>query len=310
MLSLSALPLDPAALSQAGEVLAHPLLAVTTYAEQLAPDVPFLSWLSNAVVISLIAAVLIFLLCRAATSRMARVPGTVQNLMEMLVDAIYGGIESMLGPKLTKQAFPILATLFFFILTVNWLGLVPGVGTVGWGAPADGPLSLQTDGHIRPLLRPAGADLNMNLPIAFAFMIVWTIIVVKDNGIVGFFKHLFAPKGKAANPAMNILLVLVFLFVGVLEIISISIRPFSLSLRLYGNIYAGENLLHTMSSLGETIGLKGIWAFLSRVIIPIPFYFLELLVGFLQAVVFTLLCTVYIQLSAAHDDHHDEEHAH
>lgn len=301
--------LDLAGLTQAA---ATPLLAVSTKADLVVPEVPALSWLSNAVLVSIIAAVVIFLLCRAAGSRLAAVPGTVQNLLEMLIDAIYGAVESMLGPKLAKQAFPMLATLFFFILTANWLGLVPGVGTIGWGPqdPSKAPLAVDATHHIIPVLRPPGADLNMNLPIAFAFMIVWTIIVVKDNGPIGFLKHLFAPKGRAENPFMNFVLVLVFLFVGVLEIVSISIRPFSLSLRLYGNIYAGENLLHTMSSLGETIGLKGFFAFLSRVIIPIPFYFLELLVGFLQAVVFTMLCTVYIQLSAAHDDHGDEHGAH
>jgi len=92
----------------------------------------------------------------------------------------------------------------------------------------------------------------------------------------------------------------VFLFVGVIEVVSIMIRPLTLAIRLYGNIFAGENVLHTMGGMGGFIG---------SVLAPFPFYFMELLVGLLQAVVFTLLCTVYIQLSTTHDDHgHDEDH--
>ena len=87
-----------------------------------------------------------------------------------------------------------------------------------------------------------------------------------------------------------------------IEVISIAFRPVSLSLRLFGNIYAGENLMHTMSDLGETMGMPLRVSFLMKVIIPIPFYFLELLVGVVQALVFTLLCAVYIKLTTSHED--------
>ncbi|MGY8689986.1 MAG: F0F1 ATP synthase subunit A, partial [Verrucomicrobiales bacterium] len=79
-------------------------------------------------------------------------------------------------------------------------------------------------------------------------------------------------------------------------------RPVSLSLRLFGNIFAGENLLHAMSSLGEQFGLGVMGQFISSIVVPLPFYFMELLVGVLQATVFALLCAVYIQLSTAHDE--------
>lgn len=285
-------------------------LAVSTKAESILPKIEGLTWLSNALVVSLLGLGIIFFLCRAATGKIAKVPGALQNVLEMLIDGIYGAIENMLGPKLARQSFPVLATMFFFILVTNWLGLIPGVGTIGWGPSGGAPFTLDPTAHIVPVLRPPGADLNMNLPLAFAFMFVWLVVVVKDNhGIKGFLAHLFAPKGKSANRVMNLFLVLIFLFVGLLEVVSISVRPFSLSIRLYGNIYAGENLLHTMSALGDSLGLSGFWAFLTRVLLPIPFYFLELLVGFLQAVVFTMLGAVYIQLSAHHEDHGEGESA-
>jgi F-type H+-transporting ATPase subunit a len=106
---------------------------------------------------------------------------------------------------------------------------------------------------------------------------------------------------------MGIAVGLVFLFVGAIEIVSIIIRPVTLSIRLFGNIFAGENVLHTMSDLMADTGWLG--SFLGSIALPLPFYFMELLVGLLQAIVFTLLCSVYIQLSTTHDDHgHEEEH--
>jgi F-type H+-transporting ATPase subunit a len=100
----------------------------------------------------------------------------------------------------------------------------------------------------------------------------------------------------------------IFFIVGVIEIISILFRPMTLSLRLYGNVFAGENLLHTMGTLVKS-GNATI-DFLSSVLIPLPFYFLELLVGVLQGMVFALLVAVFIKLSTTHDEEHGEEHAH
>jgi F-type H+-transporting ATPase subunit a len=95
--------------------------------------------------------------------------------------------------------------------------------------------------------------------------------------------------------------------VGLIELVSIAMRPLTLSVRLYGNIFAGENVLHAMSTMLDNSG--PVVSFLGAVLLPIPFYFMELLVGLLQAMVFTLLCAVYIQLSTAHDDHgHEEGH--
>lgn len=101
---------------------------------------------------------------------------------------------------------------------------------------------------------------------------------------------------------MALVLVPIFLFVGVIEVISMAFRPVSLSLRLFGNVFAGETLLTSMITLGKQLQLPDWMSYIMSVTIPLPFYFLELLVGLLQAAVFMLLCAVYIQLSTSHDE--------
>jgi F-type H+-transporting ATPase subunit a len=114
---------------------------------------------------------------------------------------------------------------------------------------------------------------------------------MREVGPAGFAKELFAPKGESAG-LMKVLMVVVFAAVGCLEIISILFRPVSLSFRLYGNIFAGENMLETMARLVPGLG----W------LLPIPFYFLELLVGLVQALVFMLLTAVFTLLICQHEE--------
>lgn len=262
----------------------------------------FLSFITNSFVLAGIVVGFLLWMARKATSNMQLVPHGWQNGFEGVVEFLYVKIEDIIGPKVAKRAFPLLASVFVFILVSNWFGLVPLVGTIGWG-PGTGNLSLSsvTD----PLFRPATADLNMTLGIALSFMIVWLILTISEVGLGGFIKHIFAPKGKFKG-IMLVLMSLIFAFVGIIEVISIAFRPMSLSLRLYGNIFAGETLLHTMMSILNDA--PPVIAFLGSVLFPLPFYFMELLVGLLQAVVFTLLCTVYILLSTAHDEEHDDHH--
>jgi F-type H+-transporting ATPase subunit a len=200
------------------------------------------------------------------------------------------------GKHMIPKVFSLIATLFVFILTANWFGLVPGVGTIGFGEPGGGPLGLKEMAH--PLLRPANADLNMTLGMALFFMAWWLFWTIQEVGVVGFLKHIFAPKGDLKGALWYVLLPL-FIFVGIIEVISIAIRPVSLSFRLFGNIYAGETLLHTMGSVGA--GLPPPLNWISLILFPLPFYFLELLVGLLQAFVFAMLCAVYIKLSTEHE---------
>jgi F-type H+-transporting ATPase subunit a len=261
------------------------------------PFFPNHTWLTNSLLVTVIVAALLLVWARSATAKMELVPSGRQNVFETIVEALYTTFEGIVGRHMIAKTFPLIATLFVFILAANWFGLVPGVGTIGFGPPAHGPLALEE--VQRPLLRPSNADLNMTLGMALFFMIWWVIWTVSEVGVIGFLKENFAPKG-GMKGAMWFVLLPLFIFTGIIEIISIIFRPISLSLRLFGNIYAGETLLHTMSELGS--GLPIPLNFITSVLFPLPFYFLELLVGILQAFVFALLCAVYIRLSTTHPE--------
>ncbi|MEC9328181.1 MAG: F0F1 ATP synthase subunit A [Verrucomicrobiota bacterium] len=272
-------------------------------AEPFVGDSGLLSWLSNSIFVAAIVVLLILWASRKATKNIQRIPTGFQNFFEFTIEFLFNQVEQIVGKKLAPRVFPLLATIFIYILIANWFGLLPGVGTIGFGFSS--PFGPGSSDHIVPLLRPATADLNLTLGMAALFMVIWVWLTVKEIGVWGFIKHTFGPKG-GLKGKMLMVIVPIFLFVGVIEIISIGLRPVSLSLRLFGNIFAGENLLHVMGRLGEILGAGPILAWITSWIIPLPTYFLELLVGGLQAMVFALLCAVYIQLSTTHDE--EEEH--
>lgn len=264
------------------------------------------AWLTNSAFVTFLVAGLVLFFARRATRRMKLIPEGSQNLFEAILEGLYDTFEGIVGRHMIAKVFPLLATLFIFILSANWFGLVPGVGTIGFGEKV-GPLTLE---HVQvPLLRPTTADLNMTLAMAVVFMVLWLIWTLREMGFVGTLAHIFAPKG-GLKGFLAIALMPIFFFVGLIEIVSILFRPVSLSLRLYGNVFAGETLLHTMGAIGDNA--PAFLKYILSVALPLPFYFLELLVGILQALVFTLLCAVYIQLATSHDeeDHKPGEHAH
>lgn len=281
-----------------------PLLAnVHSYASGLFEESSTLGFLTNSVLVALVVLGIVLWFARKATNKMTLVPHKAQNFLEFIVEFLYGQVVGIVGEKQAKLAFPLLGTLFIYILVSNWFGLLPGVGTIGWGHGI-GPLSI--DAAHDPLLRPPTADLNATIGLAVSAFLVWLFLTIKEVGVWGFIVHTFGPKG-GLKGIMGIVVAAVFLFVGVIEVVSIIIRPVTLSIRLFGNIFAGENVIHTMSDLMAKTGPVG--SFLGSIALPLPFYFMELLVGLLQAIVFTLLCSVYIQLSTTHDDHgHEEDH--
>lgn len=209
--------------------------------------------ITNSMLMTWIVAVLIIGFAQFATRKIQAVPSGAQNFWEFLVEGLYGFLEGIIGSALVKRTFWFFATIFIFILFTNWAGLFPGVGTVGWGDHAVGTtLGLSNFEHVtRPLLRGGNADLNMTSAMAVIFFVCWIIWSLQSNGPIGFLKHIFGYSGDAAG-LMRILLMAVFLAVGVLEVISIAFRPVSLSFRLYGNIFAGENLLESMAVMGGT----------------------------------------------------------
>lgn len=265
--------------------------------------VSYLEWLTNSIVATFIVVATIVYLARQATRRLEIIPGPSQNIFEAVMVILYDTLEGIVGKHMVTKVFSLLATLFIFILTANWFGLLPGVGSIGWGEVTGSFRSISSVDV--PILRPTTADLNMTLGMSVIFMGFWLYWTVTEVGVWGFLKHEFGVKG-GLKGVMALLLAPIFFFVGIIEIVSIGFRPVSLSLRLFGNIFAGENLLTTMITLGKTLGVPDWISAIISVTIPIPFYFLELLVGLLQAMVFVLLCAVYIQLSTTHDE--GEEH--
>jgi F-type H+-transporting ATPase subunit a len=262
----------------------------------------FLDWLSNSIFVGVVVSAFIIWFCRQATKNLTIIPGPTQNFFEAVVQGLYELIEGIVGTHMVARVFSLLATIFIFIIVSNWFALLPGVGSIGWGQPGEGILNVPN--VTSPLLRPSTADLNMTLAIACVFMVFWLYWSLTEVGVKNFLHHIFGVKGGLTG-IMAVILVPVFLFAGVVEAISMAFRPVSLSLRLFGNVFAGETLLTTMINLGKELGLPSWLAYLSSIIVPIPFYFLEILIGLLQAAVFMLLCSVYIQLSTAHEE---EEH--
>ena len=243
---------------------------------------------TNSMLVTWIVAIAIIIFAQFAMRNVRAVPEGAQNFWEWLVAGLYDFLESIVGHDLVRKTFWFFATLFIFILFTNWFGLLPGVGTVGWGPPS-GPMSVSHVTH--PLLRGANADFNMTFGMACIFFLCWIVWALQANGPGGFIMHLFGPKGETTG-ALKFLMILIFIIVGVLEVVSILFRPVSLSFRLYGNIFAGEKMLETMSELVPSLS----W------LIPVPFYFMELLVGLVQALVFMLLTAVFTLLICQHSD--------
>lgn len=246
---------------------------------------PFGFPITNSMLVSWAVAIGLIIFAQRATKKMDQVPTGAQNLFEWLIEGLQTFLSGIIGPHLTQRTFWFFATIFIFILSANWIGLIPGVGTIGWGThTAHGFLVMQ------PLLRGANADVNMTLAMALIFFACWIVWALREVGLKGFAKELFAPKGETEG-ALRILLAVVFFAAGCLEVVSILFRPISLSFRLYGNIFAGENLLEAMSRLVPGFG----W------LVPIPFYFLELIMGLVQALVFMLLTAVFTMLICQHE---------
>ena len=263
----------------------------------LTPNAPVLTRIgplsiTNSMVVTWIVALGIIIIAQAATRNVKLIPSGLQNFVEYLVEGLYGFFESIVGKHMVKQTFWFFATIFIFILFTNWFGLLPGMGTIGWAEAG------HHNEHIsEPLMRGVNADLNMTLAMAAMFMVLWLFWSLRALGAGGFLGHIFNVKGHGVG-FFGFFLVVVFIFVGLIEVVSIGVRPVALTFRLYGNIFAGENILETVMNLG---GPYFGW------LAVLPFYFLEILVGLVQALVFALLTSVFTALMC---EHHDEEHAH
>ena len=247
---------------------------------------PFGFPVTNSMVVTWIAAIALIVFAQMATRRMSEVPGGAQNFLEWLLELLYGFLESVIGAHLVQRTFWFFATVFIFIVAANWISLFPGVGTIGWGHQTAHGFEVE-----QPLFRGANADLNMTLAMALVFFACWLVWALREVGPGGMLRELFAPKGGSTG-GLRLMMIPVFFAAGLLEVISILFRPVSLSFRLYGNIFAGENMLEAMATLVPGLG----W------LLPVPFYFMELMVGVVQALVFMLLTAVFTLLMCQHED--------
>jgi F-type H+-transporting ATPase subunit a len=250
------------------------------------------NFVTNSMIVTWIVALGLIVFAQVATRNIKPIPVGAQNFWEWLVESLYGFLEGIIGAELVKKTFWFFATIFIFILATNWFGLIPGVGTIGWGQPGEHGFEVT-----RPLFRGGNADLNMTFAMAMIFMVLWFIWALQANGVRGFLADLFGVKGESTGP-LRVLLVIIFFLVGFLEVFSIAFRPISLSFRLFGNIYAGENMLEAMARLVPALN----W------LLPVPFYFMELLVGLVQALVFMLLTAVFTMLICVHEEGHEPAH--
>jgi len=261
---------------------------------------PFPIPITNSMVYTWIIMAFLFLVIRLGTRNLKVMPTGLQNAIEMVVEGLEDMTKGLLEPKVVRWCFPLVATFFIFIVLSNLFGLLPLVGSLGWGArdtASSLPFALEhTD---IPLLRPPTADANTTIAMALVYFIMSTIWAIKYNGVLGLVKHVFGVKGGLSGPIV-IPLFFVFIFIGLIEVISILIRPVALAMRLYGNIYGGESVLTLMLGMGPK-WMMGLAA--------VPFYFLELVVAFVQALVFTVLCIAFIGTLCSHTE--DEGgHAH
>jgi F-type H+-transporting ATPase subunit a len=291
-------------------------------------------WFTNSILTTLIVDLLLIISALFATRNIKMVPGGLQNFYEAVLEYLLGLSESVAG-KDAQRYFPWVVTIFLFVIVSNWSGLIPGVGSVGvvhradhsgdvhseepaeheeqpaeegddhgyfWDAQlamADGnlvlvepaaresfsPFAAEEEGHDKfvPFFRAPSADLNTTFALALVTMFMVQVWGVKALG-ASYFKKFFVWHGE------GIAMKLLNAFVGALELISEFARIIAFGFRLFGNIFAGEVMLMTM-------------AFLIAFLLPLPFYFLEILVGAVQALVFMMLALVFFSMSTQSHDH-------
>ena len=249
--------------------------------------------ISNSMVTSWIISLLLIIFIKFLVGKPQLIPTKGQLILESVIGGIRGIIEPIVGKKVFFPSFWLLSGLFFFILIQNWSGLLPGVGTVGYGYSVEDHFKVS-----KPLIRPGNADLNMTLALALVANLFWVYFIVKFAGFKAIIKDWFGNKADKSEVSSLIFgfLGVIFLAVGFIEVVSILFRPVSLTFRLFGNVFGGESLLHSMFYLVPQL----------KWILPVPFYFMEVLIGLVQALVFMLLISVYIGLICNHDEgeHH------
>lgn len=220
---------------------------------------------SNALLTTWIVMAVLILFSIVATRKLSMRPGNFQLVAELVVGGLYDFFKGIAGTYV-GQFFPLVGSLFIYILLANWIGLLPGVGTVGFWHGEE----------FIPLFRGAMSDLNTTLALAIVSVAAMQYFGFKNLG-----HHYSKRYFNFTDPIM--------FFVGLLEVISDLSKVISFAFRLFGNIFAGEVLLAVM-------------AFLMPFIVPLPFLFMELFVGLIQALVFSMLSTAFFTIAVSHEE--------
>ncbi|MCX8488440.1 MAG: F0F1 ATP synthase subunit A [Opitutales bacterium] len=251
--------------------------------------------ISNSILTTWIIAILIIVGVRLAVGTPKLIPGKGQGVVEGMAQGLRDALEPIVGKRMIGKTFPLLCGFFVFILLMNWSGLLPGVGTI----------KFHTAEGWQDAIRPANSDLNTTLALSVLSFVAWTYFVLRYAGIKVLIFDLFGNKAdkKEVGMLMWVLLIPIFFAVGGIEVVSIAFRLISLSFRLFGNVFGGENLIHALGD-PNTLGVFATY------VVPAFAGMLEVLVGVIQAFVFTLLSAVYIGLICNHEGGHDDEHAH
>src|SRR3989338_3740049 len=227
---------------------------------------------TNALLLAVIVSVVLISLAFYLRNRLTLVPSGIQNFIEFLIDKLLTLMDSVLGSRhLSEKYLPLIATIFIFLVISNWFGLLPIVGSIVFN-------NLEHH-HSYPLLRAPSADLNFTIALAIISVFGVNLLGAMALGAKKHFSKFFTLK----DP--------VFSFVGLLEFISEFIKIISFSFRLFGNVFAGEVLLVIVG-------------FLVPYFIPLPFLFLEVFVGFIQAFIFSMLTLVFIAMAVREESAH------
>lgn len=232
---------------------------------------------TNTLVVTFCISLLIIAGSLILKSRIRLMPRGFQNVVESVLEALLNLVDSVTQDRRqSKKFFPIVATIFIFVILSNWVEVVPGLGTIGLRETHNG------ESILVPFLRSGSADLNMTLALAIVSVISAQVLGIVAIGLGKYAGKFFVSPFKSPY--------FVGTFVGLLELISEFAKLISFSFRLFGNIFAGEVLLMVM-------------LFLVPYFIPLPFLFLELFVGFVQALVFAMLTLVFFKMAATSAEH-------
>jgi F-type H+-transporting ATPase subunit a len=251
--------------------------------------------ISNSIVCSWIVAAIILIVVRVTTwKNIKEIPSGMQNLMEMIVESWEVFMTDVLDARVTRWVFPFATTFLIFIVMCNYVDLIPGVGSIGFGTPAkNSPMPFAIENVSSPFFRPPTSDANLTVAMTAIFLVMCLFWAIRYNGVWGFAKHVFGVKMQV-NKWVFPLISLLFLFIGFMEVVSILFaRPVALAMRLYGNVFAGE----TMLDMGMHIP-----SWLGSFFITLTVYFYETFVCGVQAFVFGLLVVAFVGTMCSHQE--------